>query len=159
MEDPVEISRRIERLVRRVGRRDDYGTLLASGEVIVDAADLHDPQEWRAAIRRLARADRIKVRTGESEGMAWALLHEGGTESRLAESRRYTDLLWRTLVPRAVAHRHEPLVSLRDGEEALLACGRCEALGYADAAAGPRWSAARCSRPIARMGTRPGRRC
>lgn len=77
------------------------------------------------------------MRTGESQGSVWALLHKGGIQARLAESRRYTELLWRTLVPRAVEHHHEPLVLLRDGEEALFACQRCEALGYADAAAGP----------------------
>jgi hypothetical protein len=135
--DGVEISRRIERLVARVERRDDYGTLLASGKVIVGASTLDDSKEWRAAIRRRARADRIKVRTGESEGSVWALLHEGGTQARQAESRRYAELLWRTVVPRAVEHRHELLVLLRDGEEALFACRRCEALGYVDAAAGP----------------------
>ena len=31
MHDPVEIRRRIDRLVARVDRRDDYGQLLAAG--------------------------------------------------------------------------------------------------------------------------------
>jgi hypothetical protein len=34
MHDPVDIRRRIDRLVARVGRRDDYGPLLARGAAI-----------------------------------------------------------------------------------------------------------------------------
>jgi hypothetical protein len=52
VEDPVEISRRIERLVKRVCRRDEYGELLFSGEVIRWRDDVDDPDEWRAEIRK-----------------------------------------------------------------------------------------------------------
>jgi hypothetical protein len=131
----AEISSRIERLVTRVQRRDDYGTLLASGHVVRDQDDV-DAQEWRSAIRRQARADQIKVRTGKSGSIVWAMLPEAGTEARSAESERYRKAL-RNVVPRAVELRHEPLVLLRDADEALLQCQRCEALGYVDAAKGP----------------------
>ncbi len=47
VEDPVEINRRIERLVKRVRRRDDYGRLLAAGEVIQSIERIEDPEEWR----------------------------------------------------------------------------------------------------------------
>ena len=50
MEDPVDISRRIERLVKRVQRRDDYGRLLATGQVIHLAEQIDDPEAWRADI-------------------------------------------------------------------------------------------------------------
>ncbi len=136
MEDPVEINRRIERLLKRVARRDDYAQLLASGQAIRRRENVDDPDAWRAAIRRQARADRIKVRTGLNEHIVWALLGEGSTVAREAESDRYGELL-REAVPHAVKQRHEPVFVLRDGDAALLRCDRCEALGYGDAGAGP----------------------
>jgi hypothetical protein len=136
MDDPIEIRERIGRLLKRVKRRDDYGALLATGQVILKIDEVEDPESWRAAIRHNARADRIKVRTGQTEGIVWALLHEAGNPSRSSESRRYNKVL-EVVVPRAVDHRHEPLVALRDGDEALFTCQRCDSLGYADAASGP----------------------
>lgn len=136
MEDPVKMNRRVERLLKRVARRDDYGQLLASGQAIRRLENVDDPEAWRAVIRRQARADRIKVRTGMNGHIVWALLSEGWTEAREAESDRYTEVL-REAVPHAVKHRHEPMLAVRDGEEALLRCERCEALGYGDAGAGP----------------------
>jgi hypothetical protein len=46
MHDPVGIRRRIDRVVARVDRRDDFGQLLASGAV--DEVD--DVEAWRAEI-------------------------------------------------------------------------------------------------------------
>jgi hypothetical protein len=63
MHDPVDIRRRIDGLVARIDRRDDYGQLLASGQVIHPLEDVEDVQAWRVEIRRQARADKIKVRT------------------------------------------------------------------------------------------------
>jgi hypothetical protein len=63
MHDPVDIRRRIDRLVARVDRRDDYGQLLADGQVIHEVEDVQDVEAWRAEIRRQARADKINVRT------------------------------------------------------------------------------------------------
>jgi hypothetical protein len=136
MEDPVAIRKRIERLLRRVERRDDYGALLAGGSVVRKIEEVDDPKEWRATIRRHARADRIKVRTGQTEGIVWGLLPDAGNEARTKEFRRYNKVL-ELIAPCAVAHRHEPVVALRDGDEAVFACQRCDALGYADAAHGP----------------------
>ncbi len=73
MHDPVDIRRRIDRLVARVDRRDDYGQLLASGQVIYRLEDVYDVEAWRAEIKRQARADKIKVRTGFNDGIVWAL--------------------------------------------------------------------------------------
>jgi hypothetical protein len=47
--DPVEIRQRIGRLLRRVKRRDDYGTLLATGQVVLKIDEVEDPEAWRAA--------------------------------------------------------------------------------------------------------------
>jgi hypothetical protein len=73
MHDPVDIRRRIERLIARVDRRDDYGQLLASGQVVHGLDEVVDVDAWRAEIRRQARADKIKGRTGSNDGLVWAL--------------------------------------------------------------------------------------
>jgi hypothetical protein len=58
-----------------------------------------------------------------------------GNSELLAAASRYRDLLSRA-APLAVELWHEPHVTLRDGEEVVCTCGRCSALGYADAAEG-----------------------
>jgi len=136
VEDPVDISRRIERLVKRVQRRDDYGRLLATGQVIHLVEQVDDPEAWRADIKRQARADRIKVRTGQTGDKLWAFLHGPVPEVQMAEEERYFHLL-DVLKSRAKLRGHSLKVTLRDGEEALLGCEQCDAVGYADAASGP----------------------
>jgi hypothetical protein len=126
---------RIDRLVGRVNRRDDYGQLLARGQVAHSVEDVDDVEAWRAEIKRKARADRIKVRTGVEDGLVWALRMRAGNAELLAAASRYRDLLSRA-APLAVELWHEPHVALRDGEEVVCTCGRCSALGYADAAEG-----------------------
>jgi hypothetical protein len=133
MHDPVDIRRRIDRVVARVDGRDDYGQLLARDQVIQDLDDVEDIDAWRADIRRQARADKIKVRTGFNDGIVWALRVCRDESVWQAEVRRYRDLLARA-VPLAVELRHEPVLALRDGGELVCACGRCSALGYGDAA-------------------------
>lgn len=135
MEDPVEINRRIERLLRRVRRRDDYGELLFSGEVIRSRDGIDDPGEWRSAIRKKARADRIKVRTGETAGKVWALVNSPRSSDVLLEGRRFFVLADRA-IGEAEPCGHEARVALRDGEEALVKCDVCGALGYLDASEG-----------------------
>jgi hypothetical protein len=130
--DPVDIRRRIDRLVARVHRRDDYGQLLARGQVTHLIEDVEDVDAWRTDIRRQARSDRISVRTGVEDGMVWALRLRAGNAELLAAATRYHELLSR-LAPVAVELWHEPCVALRDGEEVLCSCGRCGAFGYADA--------------------------
>jgi hypothetical protein len=136
MADPVEINRRIERLVARVRRRDDYGTLLATGQVLLPLEEVEDPDAWREEIKKQARSDRIKVRTGVVGGKVWALLAGDLPEAQKDEGRRYFRL-FHDLEPRAEAHGHSVRVVIRDGEEVLMLCRRCSARGYADATAGP----------------------
>lgn len=133
MEDPVEINRRIERLVKRVRRRDDYGELLFSGQVIRLREDIEDPGEWRAEIKKRARADRIKIRTGETGDKVWALVNGPLSSELLLEGQRFFVLADRTLAE-ARSHGHEARVALRDGEEAVIKCDHCGTLGYVDAA-------------------------
>jgi hypothetical protein len=132
MSDARQIRHRMQRLVARVTRRDAYGTLLASGQVIAPVEDAGDPELWRAAIRRQARADRIKVRTGMTNEIVWALLNESSAAgARHAESMRYMHAISHVM-PDVHKRRHEPNVILRDGDEALFKCERCDAFGYLD---------------------------
>ena len=106
MHDPVDIRRRIERLIERVNRRDDYGQLLASGQVVHSADEVMDVDAWRAEIRRQARADKIKVRTGFNDGLVWALRLRPDPSTYVRDIQRYRDLLAHT-VPLAVDLGHE----------------------------------------------------
>lgn len=151
MHDPVEIRRRIETLLARVSRRDDYGQLLAAGHVVADLSTIEDAQRWRAGLRRQARADRIKIRTGitHSGTHAYAVLVDSWTGAREDESDRYMSVMGEA-IPGASALRHQPALVLRDGDESVCKCERCSALGLVDACADPLIGAA-CSRTGARM--------
>jgi hypothetical protein len=107
--------------------------VLASGQVVHRLEEVEDIEAWRAEIRRNARADKIKVRTGFNEGLVWALRARPDRPEWRAEVSRYRDLLART-VPLAVDLRHEPILTIRDGDELVCTCGRCSALGYGDVA-------------------------
>jgi hypothetical protein len=132
MHDPVDIRQRLDRLVARIDRRDDYGQLLAPGQVIHEVEDVDDVEAWRAEIRRQARADKIKVRTGCNEGIVWALRVRADQSGSQTEALRHRELLRRT-VPLAVELRHEPSIAVCDGDEVVCDCGRCSAVGYGDA--------------------------
>jgi hypothetical protein len=136
MEDPVDISRRVDRLIERVQRRDDYGKLLARGDVGHRVDRIEDPEAWRAEIKRQARADRIKVRTGKTGNKVWAVLHGRVPEVQVAEAERWFHL-WEELKLRAERLGHSPKVKLSDVEEALVGCEQCDAQGYAHAASEP----------------------
>jgi hypothetical protein len=116
MHDPVDIRLRIERLVARVDRRDDYGQLLARGEVIHRVEDVGNIEAWRGELKRQARADKIKLRTGANDRVVWAALVRIPREEWKDEMSEYSNLLSRA-VPLAVERRHEPSVALRDGDE------------------------------------------
>jgi hypothetical protein len=128
MQDPVELRQRIEQLIKRVERRDAYGKLLATGQVIVSVSDVQDPDAWRAGLRHQTRADKIKIRTGVNSQIVWALLADARTIARVEESNRYLAAL-REAIPRAAALYHQPDVLLRDGVEIICGCERCPAVG------------------------------
>ena len=126
MDDPVEIRRRIDRLLVRLSRRDDYGELLANGHVV---RQVDDAVAWRAAIRAQARADRIEVRTGADGCAVYALVRRPSDDTGDGE---YMAAL-KEMAARAVALRHEPASVVRHRSVVLISCDRCPALGYADA--------------------------
>jgi hypothetical protein len=130
--DPVDIRRRIDRVAPRVDRRDDYGRLLARGDVIRRIEDVDDVDAWRKEIKRQARADRISVRTGANEHIVYAYIAGGLSGAREAEHDRYTEIM-RRAIPLAVLNRHEPEPLIRDLDEVVCKCARCSALGYASA--------------------------
>jgi hypothetical protein len=65
--------------------------------VIHEVEDVDDVEAWRAAIRRQARADKIKVRTGCNEGIVWALRVRADQSGSQTEALRYRELLRRTV--------------------------------------------------------------
>ncbi len=133
MHDPVEVRWRIERLIARVERRDDYAKLLAGGEVIRETAQLGRPVEnWRAELRRQARADRIPIRTGTRGTYAWALISRPPSNDELDEAHRRVAQIERASRV-AVDLDHDPVVVLADGHESLLRCRACAADGFTDA--------------------------
>ena len=73
-----------------------------------------------AEIKRQARADKIKVRTGFNDGIVWALRVRSPHSDALAAGTRYSDLLART-VPLAAELRHEPILAVRDGDKMICA--------------------------------------
>jgi hypothetical protein len=131
MHDQVELRKRIERLLAKVERRDAYGQLLAQGHVVVGLSDVDDPDAWRADLRRQARGDKIRIRTGVNSRIAWALLVNAGTNAREDEGRRYRAAM-RMAIPRAASHHHQPAVWIRDGDETVCGCERCQAFGLVD---------------------------
>lgn len=64
------------------------------------------------------------------------MLPEAGAKERSAESARYATAM-RAVAPLASLLRHEPVLLICDGDEALLQCARCEALEYVDIVGGP----------------------
>ena len=127
MQDPVEIRRRIDRLLALLSRRDAYGELLANGRVV---GQVEDADARRGAIRAQARADRIEVRTGADGCAVYALLvrrpdDDTGDDEYMAALKE--------VAATAAALRHEPALVARHGSEILISCDRCPALGYADA--------------------------
>ncbi len=66
IEDPVEIRRLIDRVLRRIARRDDYGQLLACGHVVRRIENITDPYLWRSDIRRGAPTSAVKLAPTES---------------------------------------------------------------------------------------------
>jgi hypothetical protein len=112
--DPVDIRRRIERLIERVNRRDDYGQMLASGQVVHSPDEVMDVDAWRAEIRRQARAGKIKVRTGVNDGLVWALRLRPDPSTSVRDIQRNRDLLAHT-VPLAVDLGHEPTLAAARG--------------------------------------------
>ena len=127
MHDPVQIRRRIDRLLVRVSRRDDYGELLAHGHVV---RQVEDADAWRAAIRAQARADRIEVRTG-ADWCAVSALLVGRRDDDTGDGEYMAGL--REMAARAAALRHAPALVAHHRSEMLISCDRCPALGYADA--------------------------
>ena len=126
MHDPVEIRRRIDRLLVRLSHRDDYGELVANGHVV---RQVKDAGAWRAARRAQARADRIEVRTGADGCAVYALVRRPDDDPGDGE---YMAAL-KEMAATAAELRHEPALVARHRCEMLISCDRCPALGYADA--------------------------
>ncbi len=89
-------------------------------------------EEWRAELRRQARADRIPIRTGTNGARTWAVISRLPSDDALNEAHRRVaqiDLASRV----ALDLDHDPVVVLADGHESLLRCRECAADGFTDA--------------------------
>jgi hypothetical protein len=75
MQESDKVYPPFEEELSRVEHGDAYGELLTRGQAIVRASRIEDVDAWRANLRRQARADRIKIRTGVTDDglLVWAL--------------------------------------------------------------------------------------
>jgi hypothetical protein len=64
---------------------------------------IEDIDAWRSEIKRQARADKIKVRTGANDRITWAVLVRAQRPGWQADVQRYFDMLAQ-VVPLAVEH-------------------------------------------------------
>jgi hypothetical protein len=79
-----------------------YRKLLESVWMVEGFTTVEEREEWRAAIRARARADKVRIRTGVPEGnglCAYAMLYFGMTpsEKRAARQRlrnKYGSVVW-----------------------------------------------------------------
>lgn len=132
MYDPVEVRRRIEQLAIRIARRDDYGQLLATGEVIREVTDLEVPASvWRAWLRKQARADCIPVRTGRTRLRVWAVVDRRPSAADL-DDMLFRMMLTERVIGAALRFGHDPAVAVVDGDESVLRCPGCGAEAFID---------------------------
>ena len=109
----------------------DYAELLRRGQV--SSPEGVDPEQWRAAIRAKARADKIRVITIRSGERAMA-----ARQRRIPKDREFAELtaaLERGEVLRGVAERarqlrHEIVRWVAHDEESIAMCPRCSARIY-----------------------------
>jgi hypothetical protein len=109
----------------------DYAELLRRGQV--SSPEGVDPEQWRAAIRAKARADKIRVITIRSGERAMA-----ARQRRIPKDREFAELtaaLERGEVLRGVAERarqlrHEIVGWVAHDEESIAMCPRCSARIY-----------------------------
>ena len=127
--------RRARQLLNRLSRRDDYGQLLMTGQVIRSIDDIADPAMWRREIRQRARADKISVRTIEGQHIVCAVLNREATNEDMEDAVRWIQLAG-NLANQARDLGHEPGRWIRDAEEAVTACETCDAPGYVQLRAG-----------------------
>jgi hypothetical protein len=113
-------------LERRGG---DYQTLLGYGRVTLEP--VADPEEWRRAIRRQARRDRIRVRTWcDEHGAVGAQISPDVSDPTIyrAELNRFS-VVQQAAVELLMAG-HVLAAWLRRGDESITFCTRCNARVY-----------------------------
>lgn len=125
-----ENRERLEALISRVSRRDDYGTLLMQGEVVRSIDHLDDPEAWRAGLRAEGSKDGLRIITRRTAGIIYArVTRPRGSDSK--NSRLITSAL--NAAHRAQALGHDP-VFVADGYERAALCQNCKMDGYINAA-------------------------
>ena len=105
----------------------DYGELLTRGQV--SSPEGTDPELWRAEIRAKACKDKIRVATHREGDRAFAMRHRNDSDAEVrAELERGWELEW--LGERAHDLGHELVGWIRNDNESVTFCGRCDARIY-----------------------------
>lgn len=89
-------------------------------------------EDWRAELRRQARADRIPIRTGTSGTCTWAVISRPTSDDELNEAHRRVGQIERASRV-ALELDHDPVLVFADGHESVLRCRACAADGFTDA--------------------------
>jgi hypothetical protein len=126
-----EHRERAHALLQRKRRRDDYGELLLDGQVIRSLRNVEDPESWRSNIRRQARADKIRIQTGVTKEIVYAIARRDTERGWSDDEARWFHLSSQAHET-AIGLGHDWLLA-RDGSEGATACSKCRAVGYLNA--------------------------
>jgi hypothetical protein len=112
----------------------DYAELLRRGQV--SSPEGVDPEQWRAEIRAQARKDKIRVVTSRHGAGAFAARHRLVSDAEMQIELERGELL-RSLAATARDLGHEPGSWLRNGDESIVVCLRCDARIYVRTSTAP----------------------
>lgn len=131
----AENGRRSLALVRRVRRRDDYGTLLLAGEVRRPISEIEDPARWRTDLCAQAHRDRLWIITGQTETGVYAALNVRRGEPSPIGFGPDTEQWLHTARPAylSAGNLGHHWLLIRDGQEGVVMCRDCDAIGYINA--------------------------
>jgi hypothetical protein len=99
--------------------------------VIRSLRDVKDPEAWRSNIRRQARADKIRIQTGVTHEIIYAIVRHDSKQGWSEDETRWFRLTSQAHQT-AMGLGHDWLLA-RDGSEGAAACSRCNVFGYLNA--------------------------
>jgi hypothetical protein len=131
-----EHEQRFDRIVRDYLERadGDYAELLRRGQV--SSPEGVDPEQWRAEIRAQARKDKIRVVTSRHGDGAFAVRRRPVSDAEMQIEFARAELL-RGLAVTARELGHELGSWLRNGDESIAVCVRCDARIYVHTSPAP----------------------
>ena len=122
--------------VRRLSSsaRDDETTMenfSLTVRLFAACANVEDPESWRSNIRRQARADKIRIQTGVTKEIVYAIARRDAERGWSNDEVRWFHLSSQAHET-AIGLGHDWLLAM-DGSEGATACSRCRAVGYLNA--------------------------